>query len=247
MPQRRTLYSLCGADGARHYSPHVWKIIMAMKHKGLDFELAPVSFQGIGQIEDGSFKSVPVLNDRGHLEGDSFGIAAYLDKAYPDRPALFGGEGGVAVSRFIECFCQNVLHPPLQIITMMAMHALMSPEDQAHFRAAREKRFGSTMEEAHARKDAELATLPQKLEPVRSVLSAQPWLGGDRPLFADYILFGTFQWARVCMPTDLLGDDPKIRDWFERCLDLHGATGRKAAVSSPVAADDAQADLALAS
>lgn len=226
---QRTLYSLCGADRSRHYSPHVWKIIMAMKHKGLDFELEPVSFKEISQIEDGSFRSVPVLNDNGHIEGDSFEIAVYLEETYRDGPSLFGGEGGLATARFVESFSQAVIHPPVSTIAVMDMHAMMSPEDQAHFRSAREKRFGKTLEEFYTNKDAELAALPEKLSPLRTVLERQAWLGGDTPLFADYILFGALQWGRVCTPTKLLADDDPVNDWFERCLDLHGGVGRSVA------------------
>ncbi|STR27504.1 Beta-aryl ether cleaving enzyme [Janthinobacterium lividum] len=155
------LYSLCAADRRRHYSPHVWKIIMALKHKELQAEVRPVSFAEIAGIEDGSYKSVPVLNDNGHIEGDSFEIAVHLERAYPDRPSLFGGPGGQAMARFVESFSQTVIHPPVSAIAAMDMHALMSPADQAYFRAAREKRFGKTLEEASATRHIELAALPE--------------------------------------------------------------------------------------
>jgi glutathione S-transferase len=229
---QRTLYSLCGADRRRHYSPHVWKIIMAMRHKGLDFQVKPVSFKEIPQIENGSFKSVPVLNDHGHLEGDSFEIAVYLDEKYPQGASLFGGSGGVAAARFVESFSQAVLHPPVSAIAVMDMHAMMSPEDQEHFRNAREKRFGKTLEEVYATREAELVAFPEKLTPIRNVLSKQAWMGGDTPLFADYILFGALQWARVCTTEKLLKDDDPIINWFERCLDLHDGIGRSMALPS---------------
>ncbi|MBR7635174.1 glutathione S-transferase family protein [Janthinobacterium lividum] len=225
------LYSLCAADRRRHYSPHVWKIIMALKHKELQAEVRPVSFAEIAGIEDGSYKSVPVLNDNGHIEGDSFEIAVHLERAYPDRPSLFGGSGGQAMARFVESFSQTVIHPPVSAIAAMDMHALMSPADQAYFRAAREKRFGKTLEEASATRHIELAALPEKFAPLRSVLAKQPWLGGAQPLFADYILFGVLQWARITVPYPLLPADDPVSTWFERCLDLHGAIGRSVVLS----------------
>lgn len=220
------LYSLTGADTRRHYSPHVWKIILALLHKGLEFELRAVSFDGIAGIEDGSFRSVPVLNDRGHIEGDSFAIALYLEQRYADRPSLFGGAGGIAMARFVEAFSKEMLHPPISAAAMLDMHAMMSPADQAYFRAAREKRFGKTLEALFETRHAALADLPARLTPLRAVLALQPWFGGERPLFADYILFGVFQWARVCTPEPVLSPGDPVHDWFERCLDLHGAVGR---------------------
>jgi glutathione S-transferase len=58
------------------------------------------------------------------------------------------------------------------------------------------------------------------------MLASQPFLGGDNALFADYIVFGALQWARVTSGVDLFGKNDAVRDWFERCLDLHGARGR---------------------
>jgi len=229
---QRLLYSLCAADGVRHYSPHVWKIILAIKHKGLRMELKPVGFRDIPKIENGSFSAVPVLNDNGHIEGDSFDIAVYLEQTYREGPSLFDGEGGVAMARFVEGFTQHVLHPPMSVIVLMDMYGMMSPDDQAHFRAAREKRFGKSMEEIHAGREAELKAFPAKLAPLRAVLERQPWMGGKTPLFADYILFGAFQWARVCSPVKLLSNDDPVKEWFERCLDLHGGVGRAAPVAA---------------
>lgn len=224
---QRVLYSLVSADRQRHYSPHVWKIVMAMRHKNLDFKIKPVSFGDISKIEDGSYSSVPVLNDHGHVEGDSFEIAVYLDRKYKDTPSLFGGEAGVAVARFVEGFSQAVIHPPVSKIAVMDMYKMMSSDDQAYFRNAREKRFGKSLEEVYANRDQEISAFPSKLEPIRSVLGKQAWIGGEQPMFADYILFGALQWARVSMPTRLLDDGDPVSQWFERCLDLHGGIGRE--------------------
>lgn len=58
------------------------------------------------------------------------------------------------------------------------------------------------------------------------MLKFQPFLGGDRPLFADYIVFGALQWARIVSPHRLLAAGDVVTDWFERCLDLHDGLGR---------------------
>jgi hypothetical protein len=59
------------------------------------------------------------------------------------------------------------------------------------------------------------------------MLSYQPWIGGASPLFADYIVFGAFQWVRVTSPFQALAADDPVAEWFGRCLDLHGGVGRK--------------------
>ncbi|MBL0371252.1 glutathione S-transferase family protein [Rhizobium sp. KVB221] len=224
----RLLYSLCGADADCRFSPHVWKVAMALSHKRLDFQEVPTPFTSIRSVEIGFSPTVPVINDNGELVRESFDIALYLEERYPERPSLFGGEGGKALSRAIEGYSQFILHPALAKILIMDIHDLLAPADQTYFRSSREARFGKTLEDVAAAADEELAGFSSKLEPLRHALKFQPWLGGDGPLFADYIVFGALQWARVASPKSLLAAGDPVHDWFERCLDLHDGQGRAA-------------------
>lgn len=223
----RLLYTLCGANAAQRFSPHSWKIVMALAHKGLDFVERPTPFTEIRSIEDGFSPTVPVLDDGGKLVRDSFDIALYLEEAYPDRPTLFAGEGGKALSRMVEGYVQTTLQAAIVKIIVKDIHDCLAPADQAYFRASREQRLGRTLEEIEAGADAELAAFQPRLEPVRHMLKFQPFLGGDGPLFADYILFGALQWSRVASPKRLLAADDPVHDWFERCLDLHDGCARQ--------------------
>jgi glutathione S-transferase len=228
----RLLYSLCGADDARRFSPHVWKVIMALSHKGLDFQEVPTPFTAIKSVEGGFSPTVPVINDNGRLVRDSFDIALYLEDLYPDAPSLFGGEGGKALSRMVEGYSQFIVQPALLRIVVKDIHDLLAPADQAYFRSSREARLGRTLEDIEAAAGEELAAFPAKLEPMRHALKFQPFLGGEGPLFADYILFGALQWARIVSAKPVLRVDDPLRDWFERCLDLHDGRGRNIKVAA---------------
>lgn len=221
-----TLYSLCGRDDTRPFSPHCWKTVLSLAHKGLDFAERPLAFTAIPGIENGFSKTVPILRDGEHLVSDSFDIAVYLDEAYPDRPSLFNGEGGKALARFVESWSQTILHPAIVRIAIVDIHDLLDEEDSRYFRESRTKAFGRSLEEVAANREAEIAAFPEKLEPLRRMLGFQPFLGGDTPLFADYIVFGALQWARITSGVELFAANDPVRDWFERCLDLHGARGR---------------------
>jgi glutathione S-transferase len=170
---------------------------------------------------------VPVLNDGGRLLRESFDIALYLEDTYPDRPSLFGGDGGKALSRMVEGYATTVLTAALRKIITKDIHDCLAPADQAYFRPSREQRLGRTLEEIEAGHAEELAAFQPKLEPIRHTLARQPFVGGAAPLFADYILFGTLQWARVVSPKRILLPEDPVRDWFERCLDLHGGRARQ--------------------
>lgn len=222
------LYDLVGSDKERPFSPHCWKAAMALAHKGLDFRSVPTSFTEVPNVEGGMSKTVPVIRDGDHVVSDSFAIALYLDDTYPDRPTLFAGEGGKALARFVERWSQLTIHPFLGAAAMVDIHDRLGPADQAYFRDSREKRNnGRTLESVASERDQRHAEFLKKLEPLRSMLTYQPYIGGRSPLFADYIVFGAFQWVRVTSPFEYLpGDDP-IADWFERCLDLNGGLARK--------------------
>ncbi|MEI3853325.1 MULTISPECIES: glutathione S-transferase family protein [Ensifer] len=222
----RKLYSLCGADRTRPFSPHVWKTKMSLAHKGLDFDVVPIAFTEIPAVEDGATSLVPLLRDGERLVKDSFEIALYLEQTYPDRPPLFAGEGAMAISRFVEGWSQTTLHPAITRIIIRDIHDRLDPIDQAYFRQSREKRFGTSLEAVAESGGAVLETLAEKLEPLRHMLKFQGFLGGASPLFADYIVFGAFQWARIVSPQRLLRPGDPVTDWFERCLDLHGGLGR---------------------
>ncbi|WP_112810013.1 glutathione S-transferase family protein [Ensifer sp.] len=222
----RKLYSLCGADRTRSFSPHVWKTKMSLAHKALDFDVVPVGFAEIPQVEEGAPKLVPLLRDGDRLVQDSFAIAVYLEETYPDRPSLFGGPGGMAMARFVEGWSQTTLHPTIVRIVIKDIHDSLDPVDRAYFRESREVRFGTTLEAVAETGRASLATFSEKLEPLRHMLKFQPYLGGERPLFSDYIVFGALQWPRIVSPQRLLSPGDPVTDWFERCLDLHDGIGR---------------------
>lgn len=223
----RLLYALAGTDKARQFSPHVWKTVMSLVHKGLDYETVPVGFTEIPAIENGSTATVPLLRDGDRLVQDSFSIALYLDEAYPDRPSLFGGEGGKAMARFIENWSQSTLHMAVTRIAILDIHNLLGPADQAYFRSSREARLGASLEEIAAAGRAEIEGFAKKLQPLRNMLKIQPFIGGEGPLFPDYIVFGALQWLRTTAGTKVLEEDDPVALWFGRCLDLYGGIGHR--------------------
>lgn len=215
------LYDLVGTDPVRPFSPHCWKATLSLAHKGLSWQSVPTPFTAVPAVEGGLSKTVPVIRDGSKRVCDSFDIALYLDEAYPDRPTLFGGRGGQAMARFVERWSQLTIHPYLGASVLVDLHDRLSAEDQAYFRSSREKRYGKRLEDVQANRDAGLQSFRASLEPLRSMLAYQPFIGGDAPLFPDYIVAGAFQWVRVMSPYVFLEAGDPVHAWFERCLDLH--------------------------
>jgi glutathione S-transferase len=221
------LYELVGSDPARPFSPHCWKVVMALAHKGLAFTRQPAPFTKVPTLEGGVSKTVPILRDGDRVIADSFTIAEYLEDTYPERPSLFAGQGGRAEARFVERWTQFVVQAQIVTSIVKDIHDRLDPADQAYFAETRQKRFGRPLAEVVDGRGERLAAFRASLEPLRSTLSFQPFIGGAAPLFADYIVFGAFQWARVTSPFALLAPDDPVAAWLDRCLALHDGIGAR--------------------
>ena len=64
---------------------------------------------------------------------------------------------------------------------------------------------------------------------MRLTLKSQAFLGGAAPNYADYIMFGGFQWARAISPFQLLKSGDPVHGWRERLLDAFGGMARNSA------------------
>jgi glutathione S-transferase len=185
-------------------------------------------FREITEICGGVSRTVPVLDDDGTVVSDSWDIAEYLEKTYPDRPSLFGGAAGHGLSRFVQNWVAAVVHMGLIGMVVQDIHDHVDEGDRAYFRSDRERRFGKTLEEMQAGREQRLEGFRRSLHPLRLTLKAQPFLGGEAPLYADYIAFGAFQWARTISDFRVVGEDDPVWHWLERCRDLHGGLARAA-------------------
>jgi len=59
------------------------------------------------------------------------------------------------------------------------------------------------------------------------MISDTPFICGRNPAYADYIVFGALQWARVVSTEKMLQEDDILAPWFERVLDLYEGAGRR--------------------
>jgi len=139
------IYELCGDDPKHLFSPHCWKVRMAVAHKGLPWETVPVPFTKVASIEGGESRRIPVIRDGETVVEESYEIAKYLEANYPDKPSLFNGEGGEALTLQIVNWSQVSLHPEVARLCLMDIYNSLAPADQEFFRASREKMFGCTL------------------------------------------------------------------------------------------------------
>jgi glutathione S-transferase len=158
---------------------------------------------------------------------DSWVIANYLEDAFPDRPSLFGGAGGRATGKLINSWGDIAIVGGIFPLIVADIPVHLAPVDADYFRKSREARLGRKLEDVAAERDKAVTGFRRSLEPMRQTLKAQPYLGGAAPNYADYIVFGGFQWARAVSPFKLLEEDDPIYTWRESLLDAFEGLARK--------------------
>lgn len=227
MAAARQLFELCGTDPERVFSPYCWRTRMALAHKDLKAETIPWRFTEKDTIAPHRSDKVPVFIDGETSVADSWAIANYLEDTYPDRPSLFGGEGGRAMGRMLNWWGDTAVLGGIFPMIAADIHGLLRPADQVYFRKTREARLGKTLEQAAETRDVAVEAFRNALMPMRLTLKTQAYLGGASPNYADYIVFGPFQWARATSPFKLLKEDDPVYAWRERLFDAFGGMARR--------------------
>jgi glutathione S-transferase len=160
-----------------------------------------------------AMRSVPALVASAMIH-DSWAIATYLEACFPDRPTLFGGAAGMALARFAGEWVGTTVHRALFPLIADGILQRVSPADRAYLHDVRFPALG--MRPAAGIDPVVLEAFRHGLTPARATFAAQPFLGGERPLYADLALFAAFQWARAMSTVALLAPDDPVAAWRER-------------------------------
>lgn len=224
------LYELVGQDDLR-FSPHCWRVRLALAHKRLPADYVPVKFTEKDTIAHSGQGALPVLEDDGkRVIADSWKIAEYLEAAYNDRPSLFDGPASLGLARFVNQWSAIVLQPALARCIIQDIYDLLDPADRDYFKQTREARFGQPLAEVQAGRDRHVEDVRRALAPLASTLKAQRFLSGSQPFYADYIVFSALQWARMVSDFPIVepgeAGEP-IRAWRDRVAALFNGLGNQ--------------------
>jgi glutathione S-transferase len=220
------LWELGGRDDCR-FSTFSWRTRLALRHKGLAFSVHPVAVSDKAAISFSGQGKVPIVKHDDRVITDSWAIALYLEKEFPERPTLFGGEVGQTLTHVFNVWADRELIPALVPFLMREVLDCVSEADGAHLRRQIESAMKTSLEELFAGREKAITAFRRKLQPVRKALETNDFLGGAAPTYADYILFGLLQWARVVSTAKVLEDGDVVAAWFDRVLDLHDGVGRR--------------------
>ncbi|TDL18670.1 hypothetical protein BD410DRAFT_822347 [Rickenella mellea] len=219
-----TLYDIPCTLGDDHpRSPNVWKTRVALKYKGLQYKTEWVAFPDIKPLmqklgappsaksrSGTEFYTVPVIYDSttGHYIADSFKIAQYLDTTYPSTPPLFPA-GADVVASFEKHFIRETVSPLIPLMVPRVITHLQ-PRCTEFFRTTREQRFKCTIEEiapdgSEKRKEG-WEKVRKSLDTFAGCLTENgalgPYLFGEAPTQADFIVLGWLLWIKTLSPEE---------------------------------------------
>lgn len=222
------LYDLAAADPRIQFSPYVWRIRMALLHKGLEFEVLPWRFSDRSATAASGHTTVPVIKDGDRWVGDSWAIAHYLDERYPDRPALISGTQSETLAHLVSAVCRTQIFPAAAPIAVLQVYRILDAASQTYFRESREKRFGKRLEDMHADENIGPAGLAAALAPFEEVLGARNYLNGGNPAYPDYLLFGVLKWTDIVSSYPPLELSSAVGRWFTRLQGMYDGYAAKA-------------------
>jgi glutathione S-transferase len=221
------LYELALEDG-RSASPFVWRIRYALAHKGIPYETVYVGFTEIPGLFGGKFKTVPILQHGDTVLNESWDIAEYLDRAFPDTPLLFNTPAEHSLVKFTDAWFMGEVLRRMFRVYVKDVHDAARPQDRRYFRESREKNMkGHTLETFTADRASHLPAIRTALAPLRQYLQKSPFLGGAKPNYADYVALGGFYWAASAGTLPLLERDDSLRAYVSRGFDLYGGIARE--------------------
>jgi glutathione S-transferase len=207
------MYERLGHEGRRP-SPFSWRIRYALAHKGVTPEHRLMRFADVETVRSLSGQHmVPIMLDGEQVIHDSWNIARHLEDRFLDRPSLFGGEGGRGLARLVNNWASDTLGPAIRRLIAADFIICLAAEDRAYYRSSREAAFGATLEDYCADRPRWLAEFNSTVAPLEKTLSEQPYFSGAAPLYADYVLFSMFQYARLGCPDEFLAAGTELRRW----------------------------------
>lgn len=240
-------YDIASGPPVTCFAPNPWKTRYALNFKGVHYKTEWVDLPDVTSVRkslgaapnrtfaDGSpFYTLPVIKDlsTGEIVGDSFDIACYLEKTYPDGPALFPpscssrGLNAAFNAQVDAIFTQHV---------MLCVHGMpFNPATAEISKATFLQRAGKTSWDEMAVRGEERTKILESFRSALDVLakayrhSEGPFLEGSTASYADLIVGSWLAFFKASVDAK---EWEEIQTWHDGLWgNLHQALGKYAEV-----------------
>lgn len=245
-------YDIASAPPLRTFAPNPWKTRLALNFKGVPYITQWTEMPDIADLRkklgvpanrtlpDGTdYHTLPVIQDQANKQiiGDSFEIALYLDKAYPQNPTLivpgttgltaaFNAQVDGVFTRFVALADQMPFDPRVQekVNTMFAgrfnVKSLDDMKMKEDARSAMLLAFEAALGELakayrHTGGTTDYiwrmsGTAPEAAQRGKGESDVGPWLDGDQPVYADIVVGA---WLKMLEATMRASEWALVRTW----------------------------------
>jgi len=216
------LYDLPSVVPGSAFAPNPWKARAVLNYKRIPYRTEWLEFVDVAglrkkpgikptsQRKDGSpFYTLPAIHDpsTGVYIADSFAIAEYLEKTYPDTPSVFPDNTVGIQKTFEPAFLQNI--SSLWPFIIPAVYDKVNPVSKEYFRRTREILFGKKLEEilptGNDRTEG-WASFKKGMDTIHSYLiltdNKGPYMLGDKISWSDLVLFSFLYWMKLIWGED---------------------------------------------
>ncbi|KAF5341608.1 hypothetical protein D9758_014085 [Tetrapyrgos nigripes] len=218
-------------DGVEGWNPFPVRIRLALKYKGIPFKTVWVEYPDVEltlkaagippttQWPDGKpWYTLPAIVDpsTGVALADSFAIAEYLDKTYPDKPLLMPSHTKALQTAFNEAVLAHVR--PIFPFVLIKFCGLVHPVSEEYFRRTRIVLFGKSVDEMVPQGEnakEEWKKLEEGFGKIAGWMKKEDeFVMGDTVSFADFVIGGWLILSRLAW-----GNDSKewkeIAEWHD--------------------------------
>ncbi|GJN87242.1 hypothetical protein Rhopal_000187-T1 [Rhodotorula paludigena] len=247
-PSRLIFYDLVGHHGGPFYSPNTWKTRLSLLAKGVEFDEREVTYLELREMAPRigvERPAVPLLEfPDGTFLSDSWAIAEWLDKTYPDQPSLFLPDAPTPVQldspemtlakNYALLFSGGFGDSDSMWSTFYELSAqgicdsMTDPMQKEYFTSDYKQGFKDAWKWLQSR---------DRVLPLNPVLAKTPFLSGHQPGFVDFIAYGRYHMMRSACPADCKAvwfrpdEIPHVGAWIERIgkrweKELEGAMAR---------------------
>ncbi|GAA5867268.1 hypothetical protein JCM3774_002394 [Rhodotorula dairenensis] len=226
--------------------PNTWKGRLALLHKGVEHEVKYLTFTELRALAPKLGVERPVIPfiefPDGKIIADSWNIAEWAEKEYPDKPSLWVPDSPTSlkdddtVLRLAKNYALTLVEgtasggwTPFYELAATGIDALMpgTPEtnpDKEYFRSDYKQRGKGvwqhlqSLDKGPVRERAKKSVLP-----FETILATSTFLGGQHhPGFVDYVVYARYAMLRAASPADckavFLREDatPNLAKWIDR-------------------------------
>ncbi|KAI9290906.1 hypothetical protein K502DRAFT_368867 [Neoconidiobolus thromboides FSU 785] len=216
-------YHLVDRKGGKPFSPYSWRILMALKHKNIDFQINDLTFteivEQIPKLSNQMWDKVPVITSDDEFICNSKDIAIYLDATYTNN-SLF--PYGNSFSAYLEFQLNHSMFFFKPILVDVINN--IQPKDGNYFRRTREAYFNMTIEEFVGDNQVSIELIRNFLLPLDKLVEKQEYLEGKMISYSDYLLFGHLKMIQLMAIHTfdiVLKDYKNLVSWFNRIQQLY--------------------------